>query len=235
MDPHDRIFSVRNIDVFGNTMPQLVVNIKDIEMPTDYRVNHFLLKNNDDTEPSLSCIKHKDVSDFIHLCLEFALKNGLPIQDRYWYLTVDQGLVTSGHTLREMGWHIDGMQGKEVPHKKPGDFQFIWSNVLQTEFCKQIFDTTDLNPDIHNVFTFLGKQVDENNIYSFNDGDIVLMHCYHVHRSKVYMGDTQVYRKFVRLSFTHTPITSTKLIINDDMKYNYTIHTTDGNIPTDLI
>ena len=235
-DPYKLIFSINNIELFANTKPKVVNTIKDVDIPTDYRINHFLIKNNDDLEPSLSSITNPDVLKFIELCLTYVKDNQLPIQNRYWYLTIDQGLVDNHiKTLRLPGWHIDGLQGSEVPVKKPGDFQFIWSNVLPTEFCTQHFDVTGLDPLIHNVFNFLGKQVDPKNVYSFDDGDVVLMHCYHVHRAKELIGDVSVYRKFLRLSFTCTPITSTKMTVNDDIVYNYAIHTTTGNIPDNLL
>ena len=122
-----------------------------------------------------------------------------------------------------------------------GDFQFIWSNVLGTEFCIQPFTSQGLDPSKHNVFTFLSKQVNEENICKFNNGDIILMNCYHVHRSQENQIQTKgkeerkIFRQFMRLSCTHTPITSIKMTINPDIEYNYPFHCTLGNIPLHLI
>lgn len=235
-------FSIDNITKHANTAPLVVANIPDMDI-ANWRANHFMIKNNDDAEPSLAVpiVQNNDLRNFIQLVIAVAKQLKLDIDTRYWYLTVDQGIVSNERiTLREPGWHIDGMQGKEVPIKKNGDFQFIWSNTLMTEFCKQEFDVQRLDPDIHNVFDFLSKQipeetVDNGSVFSFKNGSVVLMHCYHVHRSQTLKGDTPVLRKFVRLSFTNTPITSTRLTVNKDIKYNYPIHTTTGQIPHGLL
>jgi len=235
IDPYNLIFSIKNIEIYANTKPKRITNFKDVNLPSDYRVNHLMIKNNTDSEPVLSSITNHDVLKFLESCIISAKEKQLPIHNRYWYLTIDQGLVEPNKTLRLPGWHIDGFQGLEVNIKKPGDFQFIWSNVLPTQFCTQHFDITGLDPSIHNVFNFLSRQVDHANVYSFDDGDLVLMHCYNVHRAAELIGETNIYRKFLRLSFTNTPITSTKMTINDNIKYNYSIHTTTGNIPDNLL
>lgn len=230
-------FSIEMIKEHANTTPIEIAHIDDMDI-SNIRVNHLMIKNNDDERVVLPdfIATNPDIKQFIDLVLMKALTMGWDIDNRYWYLTVDQGIVSNEKTtLREPGWHIDGMQGNEVPVKKNGDFQFIWSNTLMTEFCKQEFNTDQLDPNIHNVFDFLSKQVDEKNIYHYPDGTVILMHCYHVHRSQTLKDRDPILRKFVRLSFTNTPITSVKLTVNEAIKYNYAIHTTTGEIPDNLL
>ncbi len=59
------------------------------------------------------------------------------------------------------------------------------------------------------------------------------MNAYHVHTATT--AESKLYRRFVRLSYTNTPITSIKMTVNPDIKYNYQIKVTSGNIPTNLI
>jgi hypothetical protein len=223
-------FSTENIHKYANTIPLNVAHIEDMDLG-DWRVNHYMIKNNNDS--NFVTIENKDLTNFIKLAIAEAKRLQLDIDERYWYLTVDQGIVSNNHlTLREPGWHIDGMQGQEVPIKKNGDFQFIWSNTLMTEFCKQEFSVHGLDPNTMNVFSFLSKQIlDDHSVYSFTNGSVILMHCYHVHRCQELKTNFPVFRKFVRLSFTNTPITSTKLTINNNINYNYPIHMTTGDIP----
>ena len=228
-------FSVNHISKYANTKPIVIGNISDMNLG-DVRVNRFMIKNNDDIYPSLPGMisSRPDICNFIDSSVESAKSLGLDVQKRYWFLTIDKGIISDEKpTLREPGWHIDGMQGQEIPIKKDGDFQFIWSNILTTEFCKQEFNVEGLNPDIHNVFNFLSRQV--NDVFSFEEGSVILMHCYHVHRCQEFRGTEPVLRKFIRFSFTNTPITSTKMTINESIKYNYPIHQTTGDIPSNLL
>ena len=236
-------FSIDNIKQYSNTATLEITHIDDMNIG-DIRVNHLMIKSNIqdlrdiDIDINLSPVikNNQDITVFINLCIMHAKALGLDINSRYWYLTIDQGIISNEKsTLREPGWHIDGMQGKEVPIKRNGDFQFIWSNTLMTEFCKQEFNIEGLDPDKHNVFDFLSKQVKEGNIYQYKDGSVILMHCYHVHRSQMLKSSAKpILRKFMRVSFTNTPITSKKMTINEHVTYNYPIHTTSGQIPNNL-
>lgn len=200
---------------------------------TELRVNHYLIKSNDSTEFKYGEVDGISIRRFVKNCIDELNKMGIKWEDRYCYLTIDQNLVVPGKTQREEGWHIDGMQGDEVVEKKQADFQFIWADEIPTKFCTQIFDISNMNPSIHNVFNYLGKQVKENYCYMLEKNKIYLMNPYHLHTAT--KSDKKTWRRFVRLSFTNTPITSVKMVVNPDMIYNYKIHQTTGNIPKNLI
>ena len=151
---------------------------------------------------------------------------------RYMYVTFDQGMVMPGDSLRTGGWHTDGLQGDEVTVKRPGDFQLLWSDNLPTEYAKQGFDVSGLDVSRHNVFNWLSKQVKEDKIRPFPTNRFVAHNSYLVHRSAV--AKVPTYRRFIRISFTHIPITSETMTINPSIDYDYEIHTTSGEIPSHL-
>jgi hypothetical protein len=196
------------------------------------RVNHLLIKSNDSNKYIYDGVSSGDLRRFINTVLAFCNQNGLITHNRYCYLTIDRGLVETGMTLRNPGYHIDGMQGAEVPVKMPADFQFIWSDCLPTKFSSQSYETDTIDPSIHNVFTHLEKQTHGNSILETKGHHIYAMNAYHVHKATE--AERTIYRKFIRISFTNTPITSTKMTLNKNMAYNYPYHTTSGNIPTHL-
>jgi len=201
---------------------------------THLRLNHYLIKPNNSSELFFGEISQsKSIKDFVNYCIEKAEELGLNWKDRYCYLTIDQKEVEPGKTQREEGWHIDGMQGLEVPIKQNPDYQFIWSDETPTKFCAQIFDVSDMDPSVHNVFNYLGSQVKENYCFLLEKERIYLMNAYHLHQATP--SDKKIFRRFVRLSFTLTPITSTKMSLNPEIVYNYKIHQTSGNIPKNLI
>jgi hypothetical protein len=205
-------------------------NFKDF---IDLRLNHYLIKLNNSEDLVFGEIKSNSIKDFVNYCIEKAKELGLDYIGRYCYLTIDQKEIEPGSTQREAGWHIDGMQGTEVPEKENADYQFIWADETPTKFCTQVFDVSDMDPSIHNVFNYLGKQVKESWCYLLEKNRIYLMNAYHLHQATP--TNKKVYRRFVRLSFTSTPITSVKMIVNPDIEYNYKIHQTTGNIPKNLI
>jgi hypothetical protein len=200
----------------------------------DVRVNHYMIKSNDSVQYVFGELgRSGGVRDFVSRCLSKADELGLDTRSRYAYLTVDQNPVEPGKTQRESGWHIDGMQGTEVPEKKPADFQFIWTDATPTRFCTQTFDVEGLDVARHNVFNWLSRQVAEQTCYSLREGTIYLMNAYHVHTATP--AKERLYRRFVRLSFTNTPITSVKMTPNPDIHYNYPTGVTSGDIPKGLV
>jgi hypothetical protein len=198
------------------------------------RVNHYMIKSNNSDNFIFGELDYSDeIKSFVKKCYLQSNKLGLKTYDRYCYLTIDQKEIEPGTSQRDFGWHIDGMQGTEVIEKKPVDYQFIWADATPTKFCTQTFDISGVDISVHNIFNWLGKQVKEKLCYSLEKNKIYLMDAYHLHTAT--KADTKIYRKFVRLSFTNTPITSVKMTVNPDIKYNYKIHVSTGNIPSNLI
>ena len=219
--------SVFNLDFLKTTREPIEVGkFNFITFPTT-RLNHYMIKSNDSDDIIFGDIKDEEIKRFVNEC--YSLQKKFNKDNRYIYLTIDQNIVSPGKTLREAGWHLDGLQGDEVSVKKNADYQFIWSDSLPTKFCTQEFDIDELDLSKVNAFKFLGKQVIESRCYLLNPNTIYLMNPYHLHEAS--QAKTETFRKFVRLSFTQTPITSVKMTINPDMIYNYEIHKTTGNIP----
>lgn len=201
---------------------------------TNSRVNHYMLKNNSGGDFVWGDFQtNRDVNRFVQKCITECERLKLDWNNRYCYLTIDQMWIEAGKSQREFGWHIDGMQGDEVSIKVPADFQFIWADATPTRFCTKAFDIEGLDPSRHNVFNWLAKQTQEKYCYLLEKEKIYLMNAYHVHSAT--LSDKVQYRRFVRLSFTNTPITSVKMTINPDINYNYPIHKTTGNIPKHLL
>jgi len=199
----------------------------------DTRVNHFMVKTANSSEFILGGLeKYPEIKKFISECYDYANDMGLDTNNRYGYITIDQMEVKADKSQRETGWHIDGMQGTEVPYKKNVDFQFIWADQTPTKFCTMTFNMEGANEAKHNIFKWVGKQVDENLCYYLQANKVYLMNAYHVHTAT--KSSRLVFRKFVRLSFTNTPITSVRMTINPAMEYDYEIGTTTGAIPSHL-
>jgi len=199
----------------------------------DVRVNHFMVKTNNSSEFVLGELeKYGDIKNFISQCYDAANEMGLDPDNRYGYITIDQLQVKAGASQRESGWHIDGMQGTEVPEKKNADFQFIWADQTPTRFCTMTFDMEGVDEAVHNIFKWVGRQVDKNFCYYLKANEIYLMNAYHVHTAV--KGTKPVFRRFARLSFTNTPITSVRMTDNPAIEYNYPRGTTTGAIPSHL-
>ncbi len=196
------------------------------------RLNHYLIKLNNESQYRLGEIDIDEMKNFIEKISDEITSLGISIKERYCFLTLDQGWVEPNSTLRTPGWHVDGMQGGEVEVKKPGDLTFIWSNALPTKFAEQAFNVSGLDSSIHNVFNWLGRQVKTKNIFESKINQIYAINPYHVHAAN--KASEKVYRVFLRLSYTLTPVTSTKMTLNPEIKYNYKYHVTTGEIPSYL-
>lgn len=101
------------------------MEMSDIEIDDDAlwgkRTLHYMIKKRDsDTLYIDSLLKEiPELETFIATCdmlMRFSFLSDLR-EGRYAYLTVDTGLVKAGETMRTPGWHIDCVQGDEVPEK----------------------------------------------------------------------------------------------------------------------
>lgn len=199
---------------------------------TDKRVNHYCIKSSDSEEYTFGEIDSDEFRRFIRDVEARALEMGFDVKNRYCFVTIDQGWVEPDETLRDPGWHLDGLQGDEVPIKKASDLQFVWSDSLPTTFTAQKFDVKGLDPSVHNVFNWIGKQVNANEIVQTQPFHIYAMNSYHAHKATE--AKERIYRRFIRVSYTFIPVTSKRMTVNPNMKYNYEIHQTTGEIPSYL-
>ena len=199
---------------------------------TEKRVNHYLIKSNNDGGYTYGEIDSEELRRFIKLIESQASEMGFNLKNRYCFVTIDQGWVEPGHTLRDEGWHLDGLQGDEVPIKKPTDLQFIWSDGLPTIFSSQNLDAKGLDPSTHNVFKWIDKQVSPESIIKTNPYHIYAMNTYHIHKATE--ATEKTFRRFIRVSYTYIPVTSKRMTVNADMDYNYEYHKTTGEIPSYL-
>ena len=202
-----------------------------VDFPKDCRVLHYQVKARNTSDLVLGELEW--LRSFISESYHRARLQGVDTDGRYTYVTVDQGLVEAGGTLRTAGWHIDGLQGDEVPVKVPGDCQFIWSDAVPTEFVTHPFSVDGIDVSKHNVFDRLAVQVRESRIRKFTPGFVMLHNSYLVHRAGV--AEETTYRRFVRVSHSYVPVTSVKMTINPDMEYDFPVHTTSGEIPAHLM
>lgn len=152
--------------------------------------------------------------------------------DRYGYVTVDTRMARAGESQREGGWHIDCVQGDEVPVKQPGNIAYSWCDALPTEYAHQTFLMAGCDISKHNIFRWAAHQVKDENIKEIVPGALTLMNTYCVHRAKV--AEVNTPRRYVRISWTHCPITNSRADINPDIEYPYEPHSTEGEIPCHL-
>lgn len=151
----------------------------------------------------------------------------------YLYLTIDTLPVVEGSTQRTPGWHVDCVQGDEVPVKKPSNLTFSWSNTVPMEYVEQPFKLPDyVSVSTHNIFECLAALVNPKNIRQCEEQMLYCINTYCVHRSAVATEDT--HRTFIRLSYTHVPITNVLMTVNPKIEYDYPVHSTAGKIPKHL-
>ena len=208
----------------------------DDELWGHQKLHYMILKPNDSVWYIGELIKEiPEIENFIVTTMNimrFSFLSGL-MNERYAYLTIDTRDVKKGESQRAPGWHIDCVQGDEVPVKKSGNIAFTWCDALPTEYAYQTFNTEGCDISKHNVFEWLGNQVKEHRIKTIKTKTLTLMNTYCVHRSPIATEDTK--RRYVRLSYTHVPITNKKLEINPTIEYDYPVHSTEGKIPDHLI
>jgi hypothetical protein len=228
----NQVFSLGLIATESNTSP-ISLGRTDIgcDLTEQPRINNMLIKLKG------QAIQFPDglcdaITEWVGDCLEIANDVCDDLEQRYVYLTIDNQPVTSGNYQRQEGWHVDGLQGDEVPHKLNNCFQFMWASNTPTEFCKQSFEPRGIDLSKHNLFNALGRQVDSTNCFKINAMHTYLMHCFHVHRSTKAEHDTD--RLFLRLYISHCQTTSVRATTNPRIKYPFTPHSTTGLIPEHL-
>ena len=151
----------------------------------------------------------------------------------YLYLTIDTIDVKEGETQRTPGWHVDCVQGDEVPVKLPTNLTFSWSDTVPMEYVDHDFDIPEhVNVSEYNIFEILAGMVQPDKIRQCEPNLLYGFNTYCVHRSAVAKADTP--RTFIRLSYTHVPITNHSATINPKIEYNYEVHSTAGRIPKHL-
>ena len=215
-----------DLSFFGKAVePGVLLDVIPSILPKE-RLLHYCIKlpNQDD----FTLGKAEDLFGYLDYVEDAPYGYGVDPYTRYIYVTYDYGWVEPGECLRTEGWHVDGLQGDEVQPKCAGDFTTFWSNTLPTEYVVQDFDVENLDLSKHNIFDALGKQVNSE-IKTMTCTDTWLLSPYILHRSP--KAQELTWREFVRVSFSHIPITSVKMTVNEDLEYDYVIHTTTGEIP----
>ena len=157
-------FSLRLYETVWSATPPVVVGtyIPPLGCASDLRVNHLLVKPRGERELNLRGLDLSYWEGLLSLCWQDAVGQiGIAeMMMRYAFLTIDHGVVEVGKTLRDPGWHVDGLQGAEVPVKTGIDLQYIWTDALPTEFAIGRFETRGLDLEKHNIFQRLGQQVE---------------------------------------------------------------------------
>lgn len=225
-------FDLRLLQSAANNAPiDLGKHQLDCDIRYQPRVNNMLIKHQH-SEVSLPASLSPVIADWVMQHINTAHHVASDISKRYIYLTLDNAPVQQSHTQREGGWHLDGLQGAEVPNKFNNCFQFLWVSNTPTEFCTQAFNVNDLNINTHNIFKAIERQVKPENCYTINTQHTYLMHCYHAHRAtpSAHSGE----RLFLRLYFSHCPVTSQRATLNPDITYPFIPHTTTGAVPEHL-
>jgi hypothetical protein len=220
------------LDFLRDKQTPLVVSKHEVSPFFKRSLANFLIKSNNEEEFQFDELQDESFQDMVKSSIQCMQKLNISMADRYCFATIRQGHVQRGETLSIPGWHIDGMQGDEVSKKMPADIQFVWTNSFPTTFANQSFDIEGLNPSEHNVFDWLGSQVDPSRTFTIEPYYLYAMNPYHVHQATP--ADRDGYRQFVRISYTFTPITSVTMTLNPSMHYNYLYHTTTGLIPKHL-
>lgn len=224
-----------NLKYLKNAHSPIQVATGDLYYIKDYpRVNHYLVKTNNSDKFKFGCITDKWLKWLIEGCYRTSMYYyGLFAYERYCYITIDTKDVKSNTTQRASGWHLDGLQGDEVPVKKGPDWQFIIYDCLPTLFTTQTFNSDGWNLSKDNIFKKLEEQIDISKIITYPPNTLLLMNAYYAHAAA--KSDKQLSRKFIRINFTHCPVTSVKMTVNENIKYNYSIHVTNGIISKHLI
>ena len=108
---------------------------------------------------------------------------------KYVYLTVKRLYVTPSYIGGRDGWHIDGF-GTD-------DINYIWSDVLETEFCVQDFRLSD---DCNLSMKQMEQQAREESVRTFGQGNLLRLDNRQVHRCP--KAPKTMLRTFVKVSFS---------------------------------
>lgn len=134
------------------------------------------------------------------VCRAVMHQNHIGSTNRFCYITVRHGHIRS--SLDDV-WHVDGfsMRTPHVPEQN-----YIWSSWNATEFgiCP-VELPEDFDPLVHNIQYFLQEEMDERGlIWQGKERHIYVADPYVIHRRP--HSPEQVWRTFVRVSFTAIPI-----------------------------
>lgn len=204
-----------------------------LELVEGLSVNNLLVKLKQTLEPVFPANLPQSIRDLVTQCITDAQESGLPVRNRFVYLTYDTRPFKKGQTQRNPGWHFDGLQGNEVMLKKPGCYSFLWTNKLPFLISDQSFSLQGLDVGQHHIFDSLATQVFDDSVHESLPGHLYLMSCYQMHRAQVAQEDTND-RLFVRLTFSELAYTSTSMTLNPDIEYPFQPHSTSGEIPKNL-
>ena len=204
-----------------------------VERDPQLSTNNLLVKLKQTLTPVFPANLPASLKDLVATCIQIAQENGLPVRNRFIYLTYDTRPFKKDSTQRNPGWHFDGLQGDEVPVKQPGCYSFLWTNKLPFLYSDQGFSLSGLNVSKHNVFDSLACQVYEDSVTETIPEHLYLMSCYQMHRAQVAQEDIDD-RLFVRITFSELAYTSTSMTLNPDIEYPFDPHTTNGEIPKKL-
>lgn len=228
-EPFDLARFARPSEEQVNIMPAAKVKLSNDF--GDYRCLHLLIRQGDGVFLLPDTLPHPDAIWKLVNLTEFyaALVPAYP----YVYLTIDTLFVKAGETQRTPGWHVDCVQGDEVPVKKPSNLTFSWCNSVPMEYVDGTFVLpAHVNVSDYNIFECLGQLVIPEDIKRCEVNTLYAMNTYCVHRSAVSKVDTP--RTYIRISYTHVPITNTQATLNPRIDYDYKAHSTRGKIPKHL-
>lgn len=107
--------------------------------------------------------------------------------NKYMYLTVKKMYITKGQSANRPGWHLDGYG--------TSDFNFIWSDVLPTQFVTGTFLLSD---DHEESLDQMRQQAVGRAIHAFPDGSLLWLDPTNVHR--VAACEEDCLRTFVKIS-----------------------------------
>lgn len=180
--------SLEDKDTFSKWGPVPQAQNLPIKMPfTDYR----LPKNLQQFEELI-----QKIADFWHAVN--------PDYGNYYYcyFSVAQSHIPSGSYQRRGHIHSDGFQSHWIKPKLFSDVSFIVSDTSSTEFFFQPFDTSSLNPSIHNYFRYFKKNVKLNPERLRRPYEVLAMDAYTLHRAIRNESSRTIRRTFVRVMFS---------------------------------
>lgn len=108
----------------------------------------------------------KPLKEIINKCF------GYTLEDEYLYITVKHLWVTPDNLANRPGWHCDGYLSDDI--------NIVWVDKHPTEFCVQEFD---LDLDHTKSMKQMEEQAREDNIWTPEPKQLVMMDEQHVHRS----------------------------------------------------
>lgn len=113
----NQIFSLGLVATASNDFPiNLGKNNIGCQISKQPRINNMLIKLKGKSVQLPKGIDN-NIADWVDNCLVTASDVCDDLEQRYAYLTIDNQPVTSGNYQRQEGWHLDGLQGDEVPNK----------------------------------------------------------------------------------------------------------------------